>query len=139
MGVLNLLFSRKYINTIEDYGEIFNSVLDMNIPIIIQKFSRTEYGIEMRISVPDEKLSEFIKTIKSRPGIGLRQSAIEINEDLCVDCGECISLCSTGALYFDEDYKRQFDKKKCVACRICLDACPRCALGYKFGEEMEHS
>ncbi len=130
MSILDVVFSRKLNWEFEDYSKIIKEFLSFEIPFTIIKFSRTDYGVEMRLSVPDEKMKAVVSLIKKNPGITIRKAAINVDEDLCCDCGHCVSLCNTGALYFDEDDRRQFNADKCVACQICVDACPRKALDY---------
>jgi L-aspartate semialdehyde sulfurtransferase ferredoxin len=46
------------------------------------------------------------------------------NEDLCIHCTACTSLCPTGALYVNRPVMTMaFDKEKCIACEACLKAC----------------
>lgn len=42
--------------------------------------------------------------------------------NLCNSCGECISKCETGALYF-ENKKVKWDEKKCIQCDNCIKKC----------------
>lgn len=44
---------------------------------------------------------------------------------VCVDCMECINVCSTGALYVDgiESKQVRYNKKKCVECDECIRIC----------------
>lgn len=132
MVILDLIFSRKAVQSVGDYADIINKLLNMDIVFTVMKFSGTEQGIEMRISVPDEKVKDSIDILSKTDGIIIRRSVIEADEEKCVDCGLCISVCNTGALYFDKDYRRQYDKSKCVACLLCIDACPRRALSYLY-------
>lgn len=45
---------------------------------------------------------------------------------ICRQCSEppCISACSTGALYRDEQGIIRVNKDLCVRCRLCAEACP---------------
>ena len=40
----------------------------------------------------------------------------------CVSCGECSSVCTTGAHTIEKD-KHVFDRKKCMACGKCAEVC----------------
>jgi L-aspartate semialdehyde sulfurtransferase ferredoxin len=129
MAILNLKFNRKMVMSIEDYGDIFKSVLNLDVSFTIIQYSLTEQGVIMRISVPDDKLRDVMESLKTH-NIRIMNSTISVNDDLCVHCGECISLCNADALHFDKELKRCFDEKKCIGCKICVDACPRKALSF---------
>ena len=46
------------------------------------------------------------------------------NSETCVNCGACIGLCPTDALYFNEDYILEVDNNRCIRCGACVKACP---------------
>ena len=52
------------------------------------------------------------------------------DEELCVGCGACVSLCPKGILYIDEkDNKcKVADESKCDRLRGCVKICPVDAL-----------
>ena len=41
--------------------------------------------------------------------------------DLCLECGECVKLCPTGAISAKDPKK--LDKKKCIGCLKCVRSC----------------
>ena len=47
---------------------------------------------------------------------------LEWLSDKCINCQECLSHCSTGALLLNAG-RVQFNKGKCTACFNCIDAC----------------
>ena len=55
-------------------------------------------------------------------------------EHKCINCGECVSVCPTGA-HKMENGSHTFDRSKCIACGKCVDACLGNALTL-YGKEM---
>jgi ferredoxin len=70
----------------------------------------------------------------SREGIEVDAAASDIvlDEDRCVVCGLCTSLCKPQALALDGEGRLVFDKDKCVYCEACVVACPRRAITLEF-------
>lgn len=71
-----------------------------------------------------------VMNLLSRKGVEVQEikRAVKLDEDLCFDCGACISLCPTRALRMTEDYSVELDEDKCVYCEVCIPACPVGAL-----------
>jgi ferredoxin len=53
---------------------------------------------------------------------------IEWNEDECVECSACMSVCPTRVFSLDEDYNLKVDQAKCIQCGTCVEMCPHRAL-----------
>ena len=128
MTILNINIPVGIINSIKDYANVLQNVLKMGVSFDILKFSTTPKGISLLIDVPQDKLGD-IKESFTNDGITVeRKSTVWIDEELCIDCGGCTSICATGALHLDKDYRLKFTQEKCVGCLICLDCCPRMAI-----------
>jgi L-aspartate semialdehyde sulfurtransferase ferredoxin len=56
------------------------------------------------------------------------------NESKCTQCGACVVICPTGALYIQDRKTMQvgFDQKKCIACEHCIKTCPMRAMEIHF-------
>ncbi|MFH0813664.1 MAG: NIL domain-containing protein [Pseudomonadota bacterium] len=55
------------------------------------------------------------------------------NDDRCIHCGACISVCPSGALMLERNtMKVNFDNEKCIACELCIKACPPRAMEAHF-------
>lgn len=56
-------------------------------------------------------------------------NTIEIDENLCVECGACTGVCAVRALYMDrETWSLNYTEEKCVGCNRCISACPTRAI-----------
>ena len=50
---------------------------------------------------------------------------IHLDEDSCVHCGFCISVCSQDALSLNpQTRKLEFNRDRCVLCEQCVEICP---------------
>ena len=59
---------------------------------------------------------------------------ILFSESDCIHCGACSSVCFPGALNMDTlTRKLQFSPEKCVACELCIRACPLQLFELNFG------
>lgn len=66
-------------------------------------------------------------------GLTVREAASDIylDEDRCVTCGLCTSVCRTGSLTLVGE-ELVLDRDKCVLCEACVSACPRRAVTLQF-------
>ena len=59
---------------------------------------------------------------------------ILFNEPLCIHCGACSSVCFPGALNMNSSSRKlEFSPEKCVACELCIKACPLQLFELNFG------
>lgn len=47
---------------------------------------------------------------------------------VCTQCGECINICQTQALYRDKSGVVRVNKENCVGCFMCVGFCPEGAI-----------
>lgn len=54
----------------------------------------------------------------------------KINREKCTGCGECIPVCTVGAIHMDRDSKAYVDLEACVECGVCVRSrvCPVSAI-----------
>ncbi len=58
---------------------------------------------------------------------------ISRDEEGCVHCGLCTTVCATSALDIDrETMKVKFDYERCAACELCVKVCPVKAMHVYF-------
>jgi L-aspartate semialdehyde sulfurtransferase ferredoxin len=112
---------------VKDYDLIFN-ILRANI------LPRAESMMVMEIEGTDENFNKGIEYLR---GLNIDTEPIEqdINrdEEKCVHCGVCTSVCAPDALHIERKTMRvDFDYEKCVACELCVRVCPVKAMNVFF-------
>jgi ferredoxin len=59
---------------------------------------------------------------------------ILFKQDRCIHCGACSSVCFPGALSMEESSRKLlFNPEACVACELCIKACPLQLFELNFG------
>jgi ferredoxin len=82
-------------------------------------------GGEMLINVDSSNVKDVIEAFRAHGAECNRKKGIfQVDENLCIYCGGCYSLCPVEAIMFEADYKLIFIDEKCIACKNCEDACP---------------
>lgn len=112
-------------------------------PVLAEVIRKTTLGINILRATVDSLNGEILLGVDgSKEEIenlieSFRQSGVEaeeikrtvrLDEECCVSCGACISLCPTKALRMGKDYSVKLDEEKCVLCEACIPACPVKAL-----------
>ncbi|MCX6693046.1 MAG: 4Fe-4S binding protein [Methanomicrobiales archaeon] len=84
---------------------------------------------EALIDIPDDQC-EIVRKRMADLGATVRilEHAIILDEEECVDCGACISICSQEVFSFDAAWKIVVNSVRCVLCGHCVTACPHGAL-----------
>ena len=92
--------------------------------------ARVDEGEEGRLLVeltgePD-KIDEAIEFLEEQH-VGVEEAArdISLEEERCINCGACTSVCKPRALSLDPKTQLLvFDKDECIFCAACVKACP---------------
>ena len=89
-------------------------------------------GGEMIIEVLDKNYDLINEEFEARGiAVKLLNSLICQNQEECVDCGACISVCPSRVFSFDEDWSVVAETQKCIRCGLCIDMCPHQALSFE--------
>lgn len=85
----------------------------------VQKISLEENFKPMVMIEPEEIEYRENRKIKVPEGKYLYR-----DEDECIHCGVCISICPVDAFYHDEEWNVCVNYEKCTGCGVCEDVCP---------------
>jgi ferredoxin len=91
--------------------------------LLIEMSGGTEQVDEALVFLEDKhvEISPVVKTIL-------------FDQDRCIHCGACASVCFPGALTMEgPDRKLVFSPDSCVACELCIKACPLQLFELNFG------
>jgi ferredoxin len=90
-------------------------------------------GEEALVDVPDEScilVSERMRALGAE--VRILEEGIRHDEEECVDCGACISICPKRVFSFDDEWKLQVETKNCILCGRCIISCPHAALSMSY-------
>jgi L-aspartate semialdehyde sulfurtransferase ferredoxin len=123
-------------NTI-DKPIVYRLVKDFDLVYNILRASvspRAESMMVMEIEGDEDNFAKGMEYLKScNIEVEPIEQDISRNEDRCVHCGLCTSVCATQALDIDrESMKVQFDYERCVGCELCVKVCPVKAMHVYF-------
>ena len=104
-------------------------VKETGVLINVEKANIDSMAGEVLIDVPDGD-AERVQRRLEELGVSVRvmENAIVRDEEECVDCGACISICPQEVFSFDEEWKLRVRSERCVLCGKCIQACPHGAL-----------
>lgn len=103
-------------------------ILKSHVPINILNVKLNDRGGTALLSVPDDSAEE-LKLLIEDEGINVNpRKTIHIDDNLCIECGACVSLCGVKALTYGPGFTIKFDENRCIYCSLCIDACPRFAI-----------
>ncbi len=107
---------------------IASVILETSALVNIERASIDAVTGEIVLEVSPDKCKEVKEAFEKR-GVKVVQLEIPVirDEDECVHCGACISVCPTGTFRF-EDWRVVADSGKCIQCGACVSGCPQRAL-----------
>jgi ferredoxin len=122
---LLLQFNSKIVKKPIAYRIVKDFNLEFNI-LRAEITSDMEGKMLIEVKGPKEKIAGC-KAYLLKEGVELKESSkgIFLDNEACINCGLCASLCIGKALFLSgETYKVIFDRDKCILCGLCLDCCP---------------
>jgi L-aspartate semialdehyde sulfurtransferase ferredoxin len=108
---------------------ISDLIKNFDVTFNILKADITPKGGKMLIEISGSEAEEGIKYMENE-GIQLNpiKKVVKKDEEKCMDCGECISLCPVNAIKMEEDWTVELDNQKCIGCGFCTTSCPTKAI-----------
>jgi formate hydrogenlyase subunit 6/NADH:ubiquinone oxidoreductase subunit I len=128
MTIINCTLPFGLVKDFDDYSKIVNDILKHDITFNILKFSTGSNGINLLIDIPEDKTKTITESLERNNIVVNKKGRVIIDDEKCIDCGACISLCPTDALHIDKDERLEFSYEKCIGCLLCVDSCPRYAI-----------
>lgn len=105
------------------------SILETGVLLNVSQAHFDRSHGEVVADVPEELFEKIRSALVSRGAVVKRlDTPIEWDEDECVECSACMSVCPTKVFSLDEDYSLRVDKSKCIQCGTCIEMCPHNAL-----------
>ena len=121
-----------------DQPIVYHLIRDFNLVFNILKASITpdqEGHMVLELEGENSEIDKGIKYLKEQGvKIELLSKDIKVNWEKCIQCGACVAICPTGALYIKDRKTMEvgFDSDKCIACELCIRPCPPRAIEVHF-------
>jgi ferredoxin len=109
---------------------------DVSINILNADITHGKEGnLLVEMSGEAEKVGQAMEYLNNRNVIHTPVvKTILFNDADCIHCGACASVCFPGALNMeDSSRKLKFLPELCVACELCIKACPLQLFELNFG------
>jgi NAD-dependent dihydropyrimidine dehydrogenase PreA subunit len=108
-------------------------ILEHRVPLNILSAKIDQDGGEILAEVAPDRALEIIAAFKARGVSAGEPRLIEKDDELCIDCGACVSLCPVNAYTTDWEHAVVLDPERCLGstCGLCIESCPREALSLK--------
>ncbi|MBC8498689.1 4Fe-4S binding protein [Candidatus Bathyarchaeota archaeon] len=100
-------------------------ILEQGTPVNILSAHMNQQGGEILVDIESAHADKVIKAFRDKGVTVDVRKLVEKDDDKCIDCGACVSICPMDALTFDEAHTVVLDEEKCngITCGLCVDAC----------------
>ena len=102
---------------IDDYHSCleFGRNLSDNYAIAIGMVSKEEVLYNVKYFNDEKNLEGIINIINKKK--------VKVTQINCISCGECIEVCHSNAIKFNDAGKAQIDENICIQCGYCIPSC----------------
>ncbi len=108
---------------------ISDTMKSYDIDFNILRANITPKGGKILVELSGNQVKESIEYMESQ-GIHVDpiKKVVKKEEEKCVDCGACISLCPVKAISISDDWDILIDDQICIGCAFCTTSCPMKAI-----------
>lgn len=119
----------KFSPSIVNKAVISDLIKNYDVSFNILRADITPKGGKMLIEISGREANKGI-TYLEKEGIQLDpiKKVVKKDDEKCMDCGECISLCPVEAITMERDWTVEVDDQKCIGCGFCTSSCPTKAI-----------
>lgn len=98
------------------------------VNILVADIDFDEGSALISVQGGDEQVVKIVSYLKEH-GVEVREvtGAVRKDDDKCIDCGACFSVCPTKAITLSDNLM-VLDNQECISCGACVPACPVGAL-----------
>lgn len=105
------------------------SILETGVLLNISQAHFDRSCGEVVADVDEDKFDQMCKSLTSKGAKVTKLNVpIKWDENECVECGACMSVCPTKVFSMDDVFSLVVDESKCIQCGTCVDMCPHNAL-----------
>lgn len=108
---------------------------DLDFNILKARVTPKEEGLLVLELKGEDKSFRDGMTFLEKAGVLIQPLSKDVcrNENRCTHCGACTAVCSSGALAVERSTMMvTFENEKCIACELCIKACPPRAMEINF-------
>ncbi len=104
---------------------ISETVLETGVMLDIERARVEGPQGEIVVNVPDDSCREVVNVLRHKQVEVTRLDVpVTKDEENCIHCGACVSVCPVGAIAYEYDWRVRMDEKLCVQCGNCVTSCP---------------
>jgi len=110
-------------------------ILETKAKININRANIGSVRGEMIVDIPEDKYNRVVHIFKDKGlRVSLLHQPIMRDDDRCIQCGICTSVCPVETFRIEEDWSISFEAGLCIQCGVCVSVCPVAALELSEGE-----
>lgn len=129
-----LTFHREIIDTPLTYDLI--KKYDIKVNILRAEISGDQGQLLVELNGSETAIEQGLNYLnRQNVQVELLSKHVQHDAEKCVHCGSCTGVCFTGALTMDRtNWELIFKPEHCVACGLCVTACPMQLFKISLGE-----